>query len=103
MKEKLIKEIARLYNESIPDFAPKTSRIAYWSEFFNSENARLLSSFEDKGQIPSGDEGRLALNVLEFTHLLAMHKVFTEHPEIHEAMTEEYRKLSEIISLTKDI
>lgn len=98
MKEKLIKEIARLYNESIPDFAPKTSRIAYWSEFFNSENERILSYYREHGQIPSGDEGRLSLDVLELVHILTMHKIFSDHPEIQKAMAEECRELSEILS-----
>lgn len=103
MEKSLIKKIALLYNESIPDFAPKTSRITYWSEFFNSENARLLSDFDNNGQISPEDCGRLALNVLEYAHLLTMHTVFAEHLETLVAMTEEFRKLSEIISLTKDI
>lgn len=103
MQKKLIKEIDRLYRENIPEFAPKTNRIGYWSEFFNTENERILSYYREHGQIQREDEGRLALDVLELVHILTMHKIFSEHPEIQEAMTEECRELSEILSGIKEI
>lgn len=88
-------KISTLYRAKLPPFAPCDDAVSSRCEVFQREIADLVCAIREGKPFDDLMKGQLFFNCLELVHIISMHDVFCERPEILDEMKEACKVLSD--------
>ena len=88
-------KISTLYRTNLPTFAPRDDAVASRCEVFQRKIADLVCAIREGKPFDDLMKGQLFFNCIELVHVIAMHDVFCEHPDILAEMKESCKVLSD--------